>query len=41
MKRNTLEKLRDCLLNLEPQVDLSPELIHQAALPIQRMLAVK
>ncbi len=41
MKRNTLEKLRDCLLSLEPQVDLTPEIIEKAAVPIQRMLAVK
>ena len=41
MKRNTLEKLRDCLLNLEPRVELTPEIIERAALPIERMLAVK
>jgi quinolinate synthase len=41
MKRNTLEKLRDCLLHLEPQVELSPEIIQKAAIPIQRMLAVQ
>jgi len=41
MKRNTLEKLRDCLLNLEPRVELSEDLIRRAALPIERMLAVQ
>src|SRR4051794_18581185 len=41
MKRNSLEKLRDALLNLEPRVELGPELIARAALPIERMLAVK
>lgn len=41
MKRNSLEKLRDALLNLEPRVDLSPDIIKRAALPIERMLAVK
>jgi quinolinate synthase len=41
MKMNTLEKLRDCLENLEPRVDLSPELIERARLPIDRMLALK
>ena len=41
MKRNTLEKLRDCLLHLEPRVELSPGIIERAAAPIQRMLAVK
>ena len=41
MRRNTLEKLRDCLLNLEPRVELDPALIRGAAVPLQRMLAVK
>ena len=41
MKMNTLEKLRDCLENLAPRVDLSPELIERARLPIDRMLALK
>jgi len=41
MKRNSLEKLRDALLNLAPRIELSPELIRRAALPIERMLAVK
>jgi quinolinate synthase len=41
MKRNTLEKLRDALKHLKPQVDLSPELIERARRPIDRMLAVK
>ena len=41
MRRNTLEKLRDCLANLEPCVELPADIIHRAALPIERMLAVK
>ncbi|SRR5258708_6951331 len=41
MRRNTLEKLRDCMLNLSPRVELSPDLIQRAALPIERMLAVR
>ena len=41
MRRNTLEKLRDCLLSLEPRVELDPALIRGAAVPLQRMLAVK
>jgi quinolinate synthase len=41
MRRNTLEKLRDCLLNLEPRVELAPEIIAQAAVPLRRMLAVR
>ena len=38
MKMNTLEKLRDCLLNLSPEVVLPEEIRIKAAAPIQRML---
>jgi quinolinate synthase len=41
MRRNTLEKLRDCLADLQPRVELSPDMIERAAVPIGRMLAVK
>ena len=41
MKMNTLEKLRDCLRNLEPRVELSAELMQRALVPLERMLAVK
>jgi quinolinate synthase len=41
MKRNTLEKLADSLRDLEPRVELSPELMARALAPIERMLAVK
>lgn len=41
MKRNSLEKLSDCLRTLEPRVELSAETIERARLPIERMLAVK
>ena len=41
MKRNTLEKLRDCLRDLRPRVELSETLIERAAIPIERMLAVR
>jgi quinolinate synthase len=41
MKLNTLDKLRDCLLNLEPRVELSDELMRRALVPLERMLAVK
>ena len=41
MKRNTLEKLRQCLLNLQPRVELSEQTMERAAIPIERMLAVK
>jgi quinolinate synthase len=41
MKRNTLEKLRDCLRDLEPRVEIPAGILARAALPIERMLAVK
>jgi quinolinate synthase len=41
MKRNTLEKLRDALENLEPRVELSEDIIGRALKPLERMLAVK
>jgi quinolinate synthase len=41
MKLNTMDKLRDCLLYLEPRVELDPELMQRAVLPLERMLAVK
>ena len=41
MRMNTLEKLRDALLHLEPRVDLSDDLMRRARIPIERMLAVK
>ena len=40
MRLNTLEKLRDALETLEPRVELSPELMQRALLPIERMLAL-
>jgi quinolinate synthase len=40
MRMNTLEKLRDALRNLEPRVELDPETMWRAALPIERMLAL-
>jgi quinolinate synthase len=41
MRMNTLEKLRDALLYLEPRVELSDELMRRARVPIERMLALK
>jgi quinolinate synthase len=41
MKLNTLEKLRDCLTALEPRVELAPEIMRRALVPLERMLAVK
>ena len=40
MKMNTLEKLYDCMANLNPRVELSPEIIKRARLPIERMLEI-
>lgn len=41
MRRNTLEKLRDALATLSPRVELDPDLMRRAELPIRRMLEVK
>ena len=41
MKLNTLEKLRDSLLDLDPRVELSVEIMERARLPLERMLALK
>lgn len=41
MRLNTLEKLQDCLEKLEPRVEIAPELMERALLPMERMLAVK
>ena len=41
MRMNTLEKLRDALLYLEPRVDLSEDLMRRARVPLDRMLALK
>jgi len=41
MRMNTLEKLRDALVDLEPRVELSEDLMRRARVPIERMLAVK
>jgi quinolinate synthase len=41
MKLNTLDKLRDCLADLQPRVELPAELMQRALLPLERMLAIK
>jgi quinolinate synthase len=41
MKLNTLEKLRDCLRNLAPRVELSADIMRRALAPLERMLDVK
>jgi quinolinate synthase len=40
MKMNTLEKLHDCMANLSPRIELPPEIIARARLPIERMLEI-
>jgi quinolinate synthase len=40
MKMNTLEKVRDCMKNLAPRIELSPDIIRRARLPIERMLEI-
>ena len=40
MKLNTLEKVRDCMKNLAPRVELPSEIIRRARLPIERMLEI-
>jgi quinolinate synthase len=41
MKRNTLEKLRDCLRDLRPTVEIPEDTMRRALLPLERMLSVK
>ena len=40
MKMNTLEKLRDCMKNLAPRIELPQEILKRARLPIERMLEI-
>jgi quinolinate synthase len=40
MKMNTLEKLYHCMERLRPRVELKPEIIRRARLPIDRMLEI-
>ena len=40
MKMNTLEKVRDCMKNLAPRVELPPEILQRARLPMERMLEI-
>src|SRR4051794_37258138 len=40
MKMNTLEKVRDCMARLAPRIELPPEIIKRARLPIERMLEI-
>ena len=40
MKMNTLEKVRDCMKNLAPRIELPPEILQRARLPMERMLEI-
>jgi quinolinate synthase len=40
MKLNTLEKVRNCMKNLAPRVELSQAIIERARLPMERMLEI-
>ena len=40
MKLNTLEKLRNCLRDMSPAIEVSPELAERARRPIERMLEI-
>ena len=40
MKMNTLEKLRDCLANLAPRLELPADILRRARAPIERMLEI-
>jgi quinolinate synthase len=40
MKLNTLEKVRDCMKNLAPRVELPANILKRARLPIERMLEI-
>jgi quinolinate synthase len=41
MKLNTLEKLRDCLRDLRPTVEIPAETMRRALVPLERMLAIR
>jgi quinolinate synthase len=40
MKMNTLEKLRDCMKDLAPRIELPESVIRRARQPIERMLEI-
>jgi quinolinate synthase len=40
MKMNTLEKVRDCMKRLAPRIELPPDILKRAHLPIGRMLEI-
>ncbi|MCI0746905.1 MAG: quinolinate synthase NadA [Verrucomicrobia subdivision 3 bacterium] len=40
MKMNTLEKVYNCMADLQPRIELDPETLRRARLPIERMLEI-
>ena len=40
MKMNTLQKVRDCMRNLAPRIELPERILKRARLPIERMLEI-
>jgi quinolinate synthase len=40
MKMNTLQKVRDCMKNLAPRIELPEHILKRARLPIERMLDI-
>jgi len=40
MKMNTLEKVRDCMQHLSPQIELPADIVERARRPIERMLEI-
>jgi quinolinate synthase len=40
MKMNTLEKVRDCMRELRPQIELPADVLERARRPIERMLEI-
>ena len=40
MKMNTLQKVRDCMAHLTPRIELPPQILQRARLPIERMLEI-
>ena len=40
MKMNTLEKVRDCMKNLAPRIELPEPILKRARVPIERMLEI-
>src|SRR4051794_31683219 len=40
MKMNTLQKVRNCMKNLAPRIELPEHILKRARLPIERMLEI-